>query len=249
VHALAGADATVFGAVSLADKLDTLAGYFGIGLAPSGSSDPFGLRRAGQGAIRVLLDFWTADTVARRPNLRELAATAMGGYGNRLTNDAGEVRNVLETFLLDRMRYVFGARGFPPNEVEAVLNATIHPLDDPFDCWLRLKALNKVRREYAEEFEHLSVAFKRANNILEKAEDSPLGVFEAAWLEQGPETELLQAIEQSRRTWQDTRRLEEYEKRFRSSALLRSPVDMYFDKVLVMHEDARVRRNRLGFLA
>jgi glycyl-tRNA synthetase beta chain len=246
---LAGLDARIFGAVSLADKLDLLAGYFGIGLAPSGSSDPFGLRRAGQGAIRVLLDFWMAGATEARPDLRKLVASAIAGYGTRLANEVGAVRTALEAFLLDRLRYVFSARGFPADEVDAVLNAAIHPLDDVFDCWLRLKALSKVRREYAEEFEHLSVAFKRANNIIEKAEDSPLGSFEKAWLEQGPEAELLKAIEQSRQGWQDTRGLEEYERRLRSSALLRSPVDVYFDKILVMHEDAKLRRNRLGFLA
>src|SRR6185503_17932798 len=92
-----GGDATVFGAVSLADKLDTLAGYFGLGLVPTGSSDPYGLRRAAQGAV--------------------------GGYEGRLKRPAGDVVRDLETFLLDRLRYVFTARGFAPDEVEAVLGA------------------------------------------------------------------------------------------------------------------------------
>src|SRR6267142_5725118 len=62
----------VFAPVSLADKLDTLAGYFGLGLVPTGSSDPYGLRRAAQGAVRVLLDFWQADETEKRPSLRKL---------------------------------------------------------------------------------------------------------------------------------------------------------------------------------
>src|SRR5262249_17448195 len=79
----AGGDATVFGAVSLADKLDTLAGYFGLGLVPTGSSDPYGLRRAAQGAVRVLIDFWQADEAEERPSLRKLAAGAVAGYGDK----------------------------------------------------------------------------------------------------------------------------------------------------------------------
>src|SRR6185436_17354159 len=68
----------VFAAVSLADKVDTLAGYFGLGLQPTGSSDPFGLRRAGQGVIRVLLDFWPAGTA---PRLESVLAAAIEGHG------------------------------------------------------------------------------------------------------------------------------------------------------------------------
>src|SRR5262249_15380731 len=86
-----GGDATVFGAVSLADKLDTLAGYFGLGLVPTGSSDPFGLRRAAQGAIRVLLDFWAADAAERRPSLKQLVAAAVAGYRDLVKRPAADV--------------------------------------------------------------------------------------------------------------------------------------------------------------
>ncbi|HEV7500831.1 MAG TPA: glycine--tRNA ligase subunit beta, partial [Vicinamibacteria bacterium] len=91
-----GGDATVFGAVSLADKLDTLAGYFGLGLVPTGSSDPYGLRRAAQGAVRVLLDFWQADETERRPNLRTLAQAAVAGYAGKLKRPPADVVRDLE---------------------------------------------------------------------------------------------------------------------------------------------------------
>ncbi len=90
-RALESADVTVFGAVSLADKLDTLAGYFGLGLLPTGSSDPYGLRRAAQGAVRVLLELWHADEAERRPSLRALVPAAVEGYGDRLPRPAADV--------------------------------------------------------------------------------------------------------------------------------------------------------------
>ncbi len=108
-----GGDATVFGAVSLADKLDTLAGYFGLGLVPTGSSDPYGLRRAAQGAVRVLLDFWQAEETEKQPSLRKLTEAAVAGYGQALKRPAADVVRDLESFLLDRLRYVFTARARP----------------------------------------------------------------------------------------------------------------------------------------
>src|SRR4030095_3155617 len=85
-----GGDAPVFGAVSLADKLDTLAGYFGLGLVPTGSSDPYGLRRAGQGAVRLLLEFWQSAETEKRPSLRKLAEAAVAGYAGKLTRAGPE---------------------------------------------------------------------------------------------------------------------------------------------------------------
>jgi glycyl-tRNA synthetase beta chain len=163
-----GGDATVFGAVSLADKLDTLAGYFGLGLVPTGSSDPYGLRRRrpGRGA-RPPRTSGSPRRTEKRPSLRKLAEAAVAGYEGRLKRPASEVVRDLETFLLDRLRYVFTARGFAPDEVEAVLGAREpDALDDPREAWQRVQALHKVRLEATEDFEALAVAFKRAKNIL-----------------------------------------------------------------------------------
>ncbi|PYQ49028.1 MAG: hypothetical protein DMF78_19580, partial [Acidobacteria bacterium] len=96
----------VFAAVSVADKLDTLAGYFGLGLAPTGSSDPYGLRRAGQGVVRALLDFWLTPAGAPAPSLRRLVAAALHAYEGKVKAPAEQVRRDLEAFLLDRLRYV-----------------------------------------------------------------------------------------------------------------------------------------------
>jgi glycyl-tRNA synthetase beta chain len=239
--ALGGSDATrVFAAVSLADKLDTLAGYFGLGLIPSGSSDPYGLRRAAQGAVRVLVDFWPEEGGGRRPSLRGLVAGAAQGYGPRLKRPADEVARDLEAFLLDRLRYVFLARGFAADEVEAVLGAREpDALDDPAESARRLQALHRVRSEAAEDFAHLAVAFKRAKNILGDQAPPPV---DRGLLSEAAERELFEAV--GRLGGADGG----YEARLRSLSSLRGPVDRFFDDVLVMAEDPRVRANRLGLL-
>jgi glycyl-tRNA synthetase beta chain len=239
--AFAGGDATVFAAVSLADKLDTLAGYFGLGLAPTGSSDPYGLRRAAQGVVRVLLDFWVADAAEHRPSLRRLATQAVAGYAGALKRDPAETARDLEGFFLERLRYVLAARGFPPDEVEAALGAREpDALDDPHEAWLRVKALHRVRSEARDDFEHLAVAFKRAKNILGEGSHGPA---DPALFQEAAERELHEAVARLQAVDGG------YEARLRSLAGLRGPVDRFFDDVLVMAEDPRVRANRLGLLS
>ena len=230
----------VFAAVSLADKLDTLAGYFGLGLVPSGSSDPYGLRRAAQGAVRVLVDFWPGDAAHRPPSLRGLVARAAEGYGGRLKRPAADVTRDLEGFLLDRLRYVFLSRGFAADEVEAVLGAREpDALDDPAESARRLQALHRVRKEAAEDFAHLAVAFKRAKNILGDQTPPPV---DRGLLSEAAERELFEAVGRLGGANGG------YEARLRSLSSLRGPVDRFFDDVLVMAEDPRVRANRLGLL-
>ena len=238
--ALAGPEALrAFSALSLADKLDTLAGYFSLGLAPSGSSDPFGLRRAAQGAVRVLVDFWPGGA-GRPPSLRALVARAVAAYGTRAKRPAAEAVRELEAFLLDRLRHLFLARGFAADEVEAVLGAREpDALDDPAESARRLAALHRVRSEAAEDFAHLAVAFKRAKNILG---DQPPPAVDRALLSEAAERELFDAVGRLGGANGG------YEARLRSLSSLRGPVDRFFDDVLVMAEDPRVRANRLGLL-
>jgi len=237
---LTGGEATIFGAVSIADKLDTLAGYFGLGLIPTGSSDPFGLRRAAQGVVRVLIDFWAAADGERRPSLRKLVAAAVAGQGSLSKRPPAEVIADLETFLLDRLRYVFVSRGYAADEVDAALGAREpDALDDPKECALRLAALKRVRAEAAEDFGHLAVAFKRAKNILSGA---PQPVLDPALFEHDAERELHAVVTRLAGASGG------YETRLRALATLRGPVDRFFDDVLVMAEDEHVRANRLGLL-
>jgi glycyl-tRNA synthetase beta chain len=235
---LRGPALAVFAAVSLADKLDTLAGYFGLGLHPTGSSDPFGLRRAGQGVVRVLLDFWPEGGA---PALESLVASAAKGHRAALKTPAESVAKSVRAFLVDRLEHVLVARGFPAEEVSAVLGTPdVDPLADARDTLRRVEALHRGRAEARESFEHLAAAFKRAKNILTK--DAGSAGVEPALFEGDAERELHAAVEKVAATDGG------YDARLAALATLSKPVDRFFDDVLVMAEDAKVRGNRLALL-
>jgi glycyl-tRNA synthetase beta chain len=250
--AFAGQDAKsrVFAAVALADKLDTLAGYFGLGESPTGSRDPYGLRRAGQGAVRAVLDFWRPEPGKPPLDLSALLAAAVAGHAT-LKEPADKTVTAATGFLLDRLAYVLQARGFSADEVGAVIGAPfpdeasrepgrVRALADPIDALHRAFALQRVRREMPEDFAALAEAFKRAKNIL--AQQAPAVAVDPKLFEVDAERSLFAAASGLERA------AGSYEDRLRGLASLRAPVGRFFDDVLVMAEDARVRANRLALL-
>jgi glycyl-tRNA synthetase beta chain len=256
--AFAGADgkARVFAAVALADKLDTLAGYFGLGESPTGSRDPYGLRRAGQGAVRATLDFWRPAAGEKAPDLEQLVAVAVEAHGP-LKKPAHEAARNLGGFLLDRLEYVLEARGFSGDEVSAVVTAPdsddvapagrdpskrspVRALADAVDALRRIEALHGVRSEKPEDFAALAEAFKRVNNILAQAvaaADVVPTLFEVE-----AERVLFEAVLVQEEASGS------YEERLRGLASLRAPVGRFFDDVLVMAKRAEVQANRLALL-
>jgi glycyl-tRNA synthetase beta chain len=246
----------VFAAVALADKLDTLAGYFGIGESPTGSRDPFGLRRAGQGAVRAVLDFWRPKAGETVPDLKALAQAAAAGYGATAGQPApqkgqqkaqqaplapAQTAEAVTAFLQDRLTHVLGARGFSADEVAAVVGAPQVPaLSNLGDALERAQALQSVRRERPEDLAALAEAFKRAKNILAQA--APAAKVDVSLFEADAERTLhgtASGLEQARGSYAD---------RLRGLAALREPIARFFDDVLVMAEDPRVRQNRLALL-
>lgn len=204
--------------VSVADKLDTLRGCFRVGLIPTGSRDPFALRRAAQGLVKVLVE-------GKLP----LALRSL------LENDKH-----LEDFVLDRIRYYFkDVRGFRYDEVNAILASG---WDDLVDAEDRLIAIQAVRP--TENFEPLAASFKRIQNILRQAQFSGGGAIDPHLLEPGPESELFAAFERVRSRASS----EAYHPALQSIASLRPKVDLFFDKVLVNAPDSKVRQNRLTLL-
>jgi glycyl-tRNA synthetase beta chain len=205
--------------VSIADKLDTLRGCFGIGLIPTGSKDPFALRRAAQGIVKILV-----EGKLRFP-IRKL-----------LNNDAK-----LEEFLLDRIRYYFkDIRGFQYDEVNAILASGWNDLVDVEE---RLVAIQAVRP--TEDFEPLAASFKRIQNILKQAQfTGDGGAIDASLLEPGPETDLYREFQNVRGTLANL----PYRPALESIASLRPKVDLFFDKVLVNAPDPKIRHNRLTLL-
>ncbi len=209
--------------VALADKIDTLRGCFGIGLIPSGSKDPFALRRAAQGVVKILVEGKIA---------LPLAAVAGG--------DAA-----LEEFLLDRVRYYFkDVRGFAYDEVNAVLAAGCESLPDVDE---RMTAIQAVRP--TADFEPLAASFKRIKNILRQANFEAAGEVDGALLEPGPEAALFAAFESAKARVTALRGKKDYRSALSVIASLRPQVDQFFDKVLVNAPDAKVRHNRLTLLA
>ena len=165
--------ARVTAAVALADKLDTLAAHFAAGNIPSGSRDPYGLRRAGLEAVRAALFSWPDG--GRRLDLRALLTKALAGAAAFAKRPAAEIAADLEAFLLERLRFVLASRGaengqWSADEVEAVLGAREpDALGDPQVSLPRLLALHAVRSRNADDFTALAAAFKRVNNILKQA--------------------------------------------------------------------------------
>ncbi len=232
------AAARVFAAVALADKLDTLCGYFGLGESPTGSRDPYGLRRAGQGAVRAVLDFWRPKAGEKAPDLEALVADASGGYSGLKQPPEAVAKNV-SAFLLDRLAYVLTARGYAADEVAAVVEAP-GALADPTDAQRRAEALQHARRERPDDFAALAEAFKRAKNIVAHA--APGAAVDPKLFEADAERGLFEAIA---RLGQDGGA---YEDRLRALAELRAPIARFFEDVLVMAEDPRVRANRMALL-
>jgi glycyl-tRNA synthetase beta chain len=205
--------------VSLADKLDTLRGCFRIGLIPTGSRDPFALRRAAQGVVKIIVE---------------------GGLRLDLRNLLGEDKQLRE-FMLDRARYYFrDVRGFRYDEVNAVLAAAS---GDLVDVEQRLEAIRAVRP--TEDFEPLAASFKRIQNIVRQAEFSASGPLDPKLLEEGPEADLVAAIAATRSRAGGS----SYTDALAAIASLRPAVDKFFDKVLVNAPDERVRHNRLTLLS
>ena len=216
---------------SLADKLATLGGMFGLGLIPTGSKDPLALRRAAYSAIRIVVEGRMALSLDR---LVEISGA--GGHAPALRD-----------FLLERLRHwLHDAGGFAPDVVQAVLAASDSV---PVDVLARASALGEVRETH--EFESLAVSFKRIRNILDHAGVSGSATsngVDTALLEEGAETALHEALE-GVAAKVAAHRATDYAASLREIAVLRPALDCYFDDVLVMAEDESVRRNRLSFLA
>ncbi len=208
--------------VALADKLDTLQGCFRVGLIPSGSRDPFALRRAAQGVVKILVE---------------------GKLALPLGKLVGKDQALAE-FFLDRIKYYFkDVRGFRYDEVNAVLAAGC---DDLTDVESRLEAIQAVRP--TENFEPLAASFKRIKNILRQAEFAGGGTTDAGLLESGPEADLFTAFQALRNRVNRFRKKKEYRAALEAIASLRPQVDLFFDKVLVNAPDPQIRQNRLTLL-
>jgi len=224
---------------ALADKLDTLVGMYGIGLVPTGDKDPYGLRRAALGVIRILV-----ENAARMPALEvvELLRLARSQFADGVLAE-GVVQD-LHGFLFERLKPYLRERGFLPDEIDAVLSLNPTRLDQLVP---RLQALQAFRR--LPEAEALAAANKRIRNILRQAGVGPRAPsFDLTQLIDEAEIELGHALRALTEPLRQLLAEQDYAGFLKRLAALRPPVDRFFDKVMVMVEDPVLRSNRLALL-
>ena len=224
----------VASAVALADKFDTLTGIFGIGQAPKGSADPFALRRAALGALRIIVE-------KNLPlDLEDLVKKSAALFGDKLTNQ-NVVADVVD-FMLGRFRAWYQDEGIAVDVIQAVLaRRPTRPAD--FDA--RVRAVSHFRT--LDSAEALAAANKRVSNILAKA-DAAIGEINLAACVEPAEKALAEAVLALRTEVQPLIAKGDYTAVLDKLANLRAPVDNFFDNVMVNAEDPALRQNRLAIL-
>ena len=224
----------VASAVALADKFDTLTGIFGIGQAPKGSADPFALRRAALGALRIIVE-------KNLPlDLEDLVKKSAALFGDKLTNK-NVVADVVD-FMLGRFRAWYQDEGIAVDVIQAVLaRRPTRPAD--FDA--RVRAVSHFRT--LDSAEALAAANKRVSNILAKA-DAAIGEINLTACVEPAEKALAEAVLALRTEVQPLIAKGDYTAVLDKLANLRAPVDSFFDNVMVNAEDSALRQNRLAIL-
>jgi glycyl-tRNA synthetase beta chain len=230
-------------AVALADKFDSIVGCFSVGVVPTGSSDPYALRRAALGIVKIILE--RPVPVSLQLTIGAAAKALLAHPPKRAVTTQQEMQ-VLE-FILDRARFVLReVSGYAYDEVNAVLRAGS---DDLVDVEKRLRALKAIRK--SRNFEPLAVSFKRIRKILEKANVAAeeLQHVNKDLFEKGVERELHAAVRKAAGKVGEDKRAGRYQEALEEIAGLRKIVDQFFVDVMVMAEDEAVRKNRLALLA
>ncbi|MCP1728157.1 glycyl-tRNA synthetase beta chain [Natronospira proteinivora] len=225
--------------LAIADRLDTVVGSFATGQKPSGNKDPFALRRAALGLMRMLVEEQLELDLDAQI---ERSLTVLGEQGT-VKEIAPEVAGEVFDFLMERLRAWYREQGVRPEVFEAV--AAVRPTR-PADFARRIDAVTAFLKLDAAE--SLAAANKRIGNLLRKAEEEGESIagFDAALLAEPAEKDLAQALAKSLKQAQSE---SDYGRRLEILAGLREPVDRFFDEVLVMAEDATLKRARLGLLA
>ena len=219
--------------VSIADKLDTICGCFGVGLIPTGAADPYALRRATIGIIAIIID------KGYRLSLHSLIDTSLQFLSAKLTRPKELVASdVLDFF---RARFVnLLASAYASDAVDAAIAAGF---DDLVDVKSRITALAEFKNH--PDFEPLTVAFKRVGNIIKEGVDAPV---DPLLFQDDAELGLYEAIQTVKSSAEGLISSGTWLGALTEIATLRGPVDSFFDKVMVMTEDHRLRTNRLALL-
>jgi glycyl-tRNA synthetase beta chain len=231
-------------AVALADKLDSLVAFFAVGAVPTGSSDPFALRRAAQGVVKIILERKLPMSLSAA-----ISAAAKGLKEHAPKIEAADaVQKQVLAFLLERAKFMLREKGgYAYDEINAAFAAGA---DDLVDAAERVAAVKAIRN--MKNFAPLAASFKRIKNILEKSaggSESAHATVNAELLWEPAEKELYAAAQRIGEASRAKKKNKKYREALEAVSELRPAIDEFFDKVLVMVEDKNVRANRIALLA
>ena len=237
---------TTEGAVlSVGDKADSIAGMFALGLQPTGSKDPFALRRQANGIVRTIAEHKLPLQLGEL--FKDARETYHGSSAEKKFSAAVDYTGALRAFFRERLEfYLRDAKGFKYDVIHAVVSAGS---DDVVDVVARAEAVTKVRP--SPDFESISIAFKRMKNILRQAQEAgkpPAASVDQSVLKEPTEKELAAQVPKTAEAVETLRCQKNYEAALMEISKLRPAVDKFFDKVMVMVDDQQIRANRLALL-
>jgi glycyl-tRNA synthetase beta chain len=219
--------------LALADRFDTLAGCFGIGQVPTGTADPFGLRRISLAILHIIMGKGYSFS------LHEIVHKALALYGNKVDGGNDTVAAVIN-FIRGRFANDCISRGLPAEAVEAAVSVNF---DDVYDCTLRINAILQLRKEPA--FKILAASYKRVKNIIKDNRETSVNV---SLFDHQSEKNLFNLFVEVQETMSKCIAEREYAKALEVMLKMKEPVDAFFDDVMVMVDDQAIRQNRLNLL-
>jgi glycyl-tRNA synthetase beta chain len=221
--------------VSIADKMDTIVGCFGVGLVPTGTADPFGLRRQALGIIRIILEKKYSIS------LHELIDESGRQLKEKMERPGQQVKDEALEFFRVRYQNFLLDKGYPFDVIDAVLSISF---DELLDVQGRIDALSKARE--LKDFESIVIAFKRAMNILKGS--PPKREINPSLFAEPTEQNLYHSFLKAKERIDQHLNQRDYPSALLEMTQMKKPIDDFFDGVMVMVEDERIRNNRLALL-
>ena len=229
--------ASLIGSIlSISDKIDTITGCFSIGIQPTGSQDPYALRRQAIGIISIIL------AKGLHISLKDLLNKALEPFAkkNILKDESAKIIGEIIEFFKGRLKNVFLDKGYEYDVVDAVLKAG---LDDIYDASLRVNELSQWKKK--DEFLNIISSFNRVSNLASKCEKASIN---KELIKESEEKALLEAYEKTEREFVAAIEQKNYNKALNSLMALKTPIDAFFDKIMVMVDDNAIKNNRLSIL-
>ena len=225
------------GLLSIADKIDSICGFFSVGLTPTGASDAYALRRQGIGIIQIMNDRGFSFS------LKKLIEKSLSIYGIKGVKKIKEIADPIYTFIQNRVTYQLIEEGFSKDVIAAIADADT---DHVPNVWNRARALQDLKA--AADFEPLAIAFKRVVNIIKKADLPAKKKVDEKLFEHESEKALYSAYKDLKGKVSNHLAKGHFDRALREIAKLRDPVDAFFDGVMVMSKEKKIRNNRLSLL-